>query len=142
MLLAAPDFFVINHRPDLDVLTARWMQLVTLDEMCQGYEALLSAATHYNCRQWLIDTRRRANTDREGASWMISSFLPRLQPTLGGRTALAYLLAPVSLRDPAADAAFPPLSYFNDKPFIAERFIEEGAAITWLQQFRPLPEHA
>ena len=47
---------------------------------------------------------------------MMSTFLPRLGVQLGGRTRLAYLLAPVYLRDAAADSAFPPSAYFEGKP--------------------------
>lgn len=132
----APDFVAIHYRPDLDVLTARWMRAVTLAEMCQAYEVMLEAAVPYGCRHWLIDVRRRNNTDREGAGWMMSNFLPRLQQRLGGRPALAYLLAPLHLRDPLADAAFPALSYFDDKPFIGRQFIEEGAAVEWLRHLQ------
>ena len=63
---------------------------------------------------------------------MMSTFLPRLGVQLGGRTRLAYLLAllaPMYLRDAAADSAFPPSAYFESKPYIGERFIEENTAI-------------
>jgi hypothetical protein len=63
---------------------------------------------------------------------MVSTLLPELAQRLGGRTRLAYLMAPVYMRDEAADAAFPPAAYFADKPFIGERFIEENAALAWL----------
>ena len=65
---------------------------------------------------------------------MLSAFLPLLAPQLGGRTRLAYLTAPVYLRDIAADSAFPPLAYFEGKPFVGERFIKENAAIAWLDE--------
>lgn len=138
MSLPSPDFLLLNYRSDLDLLTLRWMRLVTLEEMRQGYELMLEMAAAHGCRQWLVDVRRRTNTNREGAAWMLGDFVPRVQQRLGGRPALAYLLAPVSLRDVAADAAFPPLSYFDDKPYVAERFIEEGPAVEWLLQFRPV----
>ena len=68
---------------------------------------------------------------------MVSSLLPRLGPTLGGRNRLAYLIASIYLRDVAADSAFPPPSYFEGKPFIGERFIEESAPIAWLRTDTP-----
>jgi hypothetical protein len=131
-----PDYLSIVYRPDLDVLVGRWMRQVTLEEMQQGYELLLEEAAQHRCRQWLIDVRRRLNTDREGAHWMVTEFLPRLQPLLGGFTHLAYLLAPVILRDPDADAAFPTANSLAGKPFMGERFIDEREAIEWLQQQR------
>ena len=65
---------------------------------------------------------------------MVSTFLPLLETQLSGRTRLAYLMAPAYLRDTAADAAFPPPAYFAGKPFVGERFIEENAAIAWLNE--------
>lgn len=65
---------------------------------------------------------------------MLSTFLPLLAPQLGGRTRLAYLMAPIYLRDTAADAAFPLPAYFEDRSFIGERFIAENAAIAWLNE--------
>lgn len=126
------NFLDISYRADLDVLVARWLRPVDLPELQAGYEQILTTCQARNCRRWLIDVRRRYNTHQMGAQWMMSNLLPRLGPTLGGRTRLAYLLAPMYLRDSAADSAFPPQSYFEGKPFIGERFTEESAAIEWL----------
>jgi hypothetical protein len=134
-----PDYLTISYRPDLEVLVGRWMRQVSFTEMCEGYHRLLEAAVAHQCRQWLIDVRRRFNTDREGAHWMVTEFLPTLQPNLGGRTHLAYLLAPLIMRDPAGDSAFPSAETMADKPFLGERFIDEAAAIVWLQKMRQQP---
>ena len=37
---------------------------------------LLEQAAVHNCRRWLLDARRRINTDKDGAQWMVASFLP------------------------------------------------------------------
>ena len=55
-----------------------------------------------------------------GAQWMVNTLLSQLAHRLGGRTKLAYLMAPVYMRDEAADAAFPPAAYFVGKPFVGE----------------------
>jgi hypothetical protein len=136
MPIAAPDFLQVTYRPDLEILLVRWMRQVSLEEMKQGYLYLLDVAVEHKCRQWLLDARRRFNTDRDGARWMIDSFLPSLHARLGGRTYLAYLLVPVIMRDVEADAAFPPASFFEGKPFIGERFIDERAAVEWLEAGR------
>ncbi|WP_345056511.1 hypothetical protein [Hymenobacter glaciei] len=127
------DFLDISYRADLDVLVARWLRPVELAELQAGYEQMLAAAQVGAGRRWLIDVRRRFNTHQVGAQWMVTNLLPRLEPMLGGRSRLAYLLAPVYLRDAAADSAFPPESYFEGKPFIGNRFVEENAAIDWLR---------
>ena len=128
------DFLEISYRPDLDLLLGRWLRPIELEEMQHGYQLLLDAAVAGGCRQWLLDVRRRQNTHQVGAQWMLSTFLPQLAPRLGGRTRLAYLMAPAYLRDADADAAFPPATYFEGKPFVGERFIEESAALNWLRR--------
>ena len=125
------DFLEITYRADLGVLVARWLRPVDLAELQAGYEHTLKTAQAGAGRRWLIDVRRRFNTHQVGAQWMVNSLLPRLEPALGGRSRLAYLLAPLYLRDATADSAFPPPTYFEGKPFVGERFIEEDAAIAW-----------
>lgn len=93
------DYLDIRYRADLDVLVARWLRPVELPGLQQGYEQTLAFAQAGAGRHWLIDVRRRFNTHQVGAQWMVSDLLPRL--------------APVYLRDPAADSAFPPASYFG-----------------------------
>jgi hypothetical protein len=126
------DFLEISYRADLDLFLGRWLRPIALEEMQQGYERMLNAAVAGGYRRWLLDVRRRQNTHQVGAQWMINTLLPQLGPRLGGRTRLAYLMAPVFMRDQLADAAFPPAAYFVDKPFVSERFIAEDAAIQWL----------
>lgn len=130
--LLVQDYLEISYRADLDLLVARWLRPIELAELQQGYQRLLEAARAGNCRRWLLDVRRRLNTHQVGAQWMVGTFLPQLEPLLGGRTRLAYLLAPVYMRDSTADSAFPPPAYFAGKPFVGERFTEESAAIAWL----------
>ena len=127
----------ISYRADLDVLVARWLRPVELPELQAGYEQMLAAAQAGAGRRWLVDVRHRSNTHQIGAPWMVSSLLPRLGPTLGGRNRLAYLMGPIYLRDVAADSTFPPPSYFEGKPFVGERFIEESAPIAWLRTDTP-----
>ena len=130
---AIDDFLTISYRPDLDVLVARWLRPIELPEMERGYWALLAEAELRQCRRWLLDVRRRRNTHQIGAAWMVRTLLPELGPRLGGRARLAYLLMPAFMRDEAADAAFPPPAYFDGKPFVGERFVEEHRAFEWLQ---------
>ena len=136
MLDSQPDFLHITYRPDLDVLVGRWMRPVTLSEMYEGYGLMLEAAVGHQCQQWLLDVRRRINTDRDGAHWMMTEFLPAVAQRLPGRTYLAYLLAPLLLRDQSADEAFPSPESMADKPFMGLRFTDEREAIEWLLEVR------
>jgi hypothetical protein len=131
-----PDYLAISYRPDLRVLVGRWMRPVTLPEMQAGYELLLEAAITHQCQEWLLDVRRRFNTDREGAHWMTTEFLPAVARRMGGRTYLAYLLAPLLLRDQSADDAFPTPESMVAAPFLGVRFTDEREAIEWLLAVR------
>ncbi|QDA60225.1 hypothetical protein [Hymenobacter jejuensis] len=129
-----PGFLQITYRDDLDVMVVRWLRQAEVPELRQGYLAILEAATAVGCRYWLLDARRRRNTDQVAQRWMLEEFLPASTAQLHGRLYICYLLAPVSLRDAEADGAFPPAIFFADKPYMGERFIDEGEAIGWLRQ--------
>ena len=114
------DFLKISCRADLDLLVDRWLRPIELEELQHGYQLLLEAAEADKCQRWLLDVRRRQNTHQMGAQWMVNTLLSQLAHRLGGRTKLAYLMAPVYMRDEAANAAFPPAAYFVGKPFVGE----------------------
>ncbi|MCC2545644.1 hypothetical protein LJY25_04245 [Hymenobacter sp. BT175] len=126
------DFLELSHRPDLGVMFVRWMRPVTSQELQQGYLKLLEESAAVQCRAWLLDARRRRNTDGASQRWMLTELLPMAVTRLGGRVYLAFLLAPVHLRDAASDDVFPPAEFFIDKPYAAERFTDEGPALAWL----------
>ncbi|GAA3938766.1 hypothetical protein [Hymenobacter algoricola] len=130
------DFLQLEYRADLQVVVGRWMRQASLAELQQGYQALLEVAAPAGCRGWLLDARRRNNTDPGIQRWLISGFLDGAAARLGGRVRLAYLLPPPQLRDLAADGAFPPAAFFADKPYDATRFVDERQAVEWLQTGR------
>ena len=123
------------------MLVGRWMHPIELEDLRHGYQLLLEAAEADKCQRWLLDVRRRQNTHQVSAQWIVNTLLPQLAPRLGGRTKLAYLMAPVYMRDEAADAAFPPAAHFVGKPFVGEWFIEENTAIAWLHAQSVLAAH-
>ena len=128
------DFLDLVYRPDLDIVVGRWMRQATLAELQQGYQAILEMATSPGCRGWLLDARRRLNTDPNAQRWLINGFMDDAATRLGGRVYLAYLLPPAQLRDTTADGAFPPPQFFAGKPYEAARFMDERQAVEWLQQ--------
>ncbi|HLK97909.1 MAG TPA: hypothetical protein VK364_09085, partial [Hymenobacter sp.] len=123
----------ISFRPDQSVLLARWLRGVMPFELHQGYSQILHAATHHQCRFWLIDIRRRASVDSADVFWMLEEFFPKLQPLLGRTTYLAFLMSPHNLAGVLADSKIPALTYFDERPYQLQRFTEEGAALNWLQ---------
>ncbi|MBO3271227.1 hypothetical protein [Hymenobacter defluvii] len=136
--LLSPDYLDLTYRADLDLLVGRWMRNPALAEMQQGYNLMLNAATTCGCMRWLIDARRRDHTNQNGIPWMMEVFYPQLASRLQGRVHLAFLLAPVHLQALEADTSLLPLSYFDTLPYQIGRFLEEQAAITWLDSHCPM----
>ncbi|RAK67970.1 hypothetical protein [Hymenobacter edaphi] len=139
LLLPSPEFLQIVYRVELNVLVGRWMQPVTADELRGGYLALLEAASTRQCRWWLVDGRRRLHSHKADSRWMMDEFFPQLAPRLGGKVYLAYLFTPTHLEELQADASVPKLTYFDDRPYQVQRFIEEQAAMRWLAQQQTPP---
>jgi len=135
--LPSPDYLDLTYRADLDLLVARWMRHPTLVEMQQGYNLMLNTAATCGCVRWLIDARRRDHTNQSGIPWMMEVFYPQLAIRLEGRVFLAFLLAPVHLQALEADTSLLPLSYFDTLPYQIGRFLEERAAIAWLDSHCP-----
>ncbi|SHI39977.1 hypothetical protein SAMN02745146_0766 [Hymenobacter daecheongensis DSM 21074] len=126
------DFLDVAYRADLRVVVGRWMRQATLEELKQGYQRLLEVAFEPACRGWLLDTRRRLNTDPAAQRWLTEGFMDTAAARLGGRVYMAYLLPPAQLRDTTADSAFPPPQFFANKPYEAARFTDERQAVEWL----------
>ena len=114
------DFLKIRYRAYLDLLVGRWLRPIEREELQHGYQLLLEAAEAGKYQHWLLNVRRRQNTHQLSAQWIVNTLLPQLAHRLGGRTKLAYLMAPVYMRDEAANAAFPPAAYFVGKPVVGE----------------------
>ncbi len=134
LTLPAPDFLHLTHRPDLDLLVARWQRQTTTEEMQRGYEALLAGAVDQQCRRWLVDARRRDHANQQGTPWMVGTFFPLITSQLGGSVRLAYLLAPTHLRELEADTTVPALTYFDNRPYRVLRFANEQPAMQWLAE--------
>ncbi|KUG05867.1 hypothetical protein [Solirubrum puertoriconensis] len=133
-------FLDLAYRPDLHIVVGRWLRQINLEELKQGYLDMLELAAAHQCPYWLLDARRRVDTDKDATGWMLSYFAPQLPLRLGGqRSYLAYLVAPTHLRDVASDANFPPVSYFQDKPYMSSRFTDEAQAVEWLLSCQQAP---
>ncbi|AYA37875.1 hypothetical protein D3Y59_12975 [Hymenobacter oligotrophus] len=133
-------FLDLAYRPDLHLVVGRWLRQASLPELQQGYLDMLELAAAHQCPYWLLDARRRIDTDKEVMHWMLDRFTPQLPLRLSGqRSYLAYLVAPLHLRDAASGENFPPAHFFEDKPFMAERFTDEADAVAWLLGCQPAP---
>ncbi|GAB2795596.1 hypothetical protein HNQ93_003029 [Hymenobacter luteus] len=126
----------INYRPDLAVFIIRWLRQPTPEELQAGYLTALKAAQGSCCRFWLVDGRRRADANQKSSGWMMETFFPLMAARLGSPIYMAYLFMPSHLADLEADASVPPLSYFDDRPYLIRRFTSEQSAMMWLMDCR------
>ncbi|UOR04609.1 hypothetical protein MUN82_16875 [Hymenobacter aerilatus] len=136
--LPSPEYLDLTYRADLNLLVSRWMRHPSVAEMQHGYNLMLNAAATHGCVRWLIDARRRDHANQSGIPWMIEVFYPQLASRLEGRVFLAFLLAPMHLQALESDTSLLPLSYFDTLPYQIGRFLEERAAMTWLDTHCPV----
>ncbi|QIL76672.1 hypothetical protein [Hymenobacter sp. HDW8] len=128
----------IAYRPDLGILIVRWHQDASLSVLQADYQTMLDVAIENNCAQWLLDVRRRENTDPQLSAWASATFYPH---------AAAHLL-PQRLRLGILNSAYIYDRFRNDpahqqhvaymlapeRPFLANVFDDEGEAARWLQE--------
>ena len=126
----------IQYRPDLEVLTVRWLNALHPDLFQQDYHTILERARTHNAARWLVDVRRRPHPTPDMADWAANVWLPEVVKALAPRRArLAYLISPSrqealhaspSLQQSLKNAINPARGYD------VAIFNEEGDANTWL----------
>ncbi|WP_345073642.1 hypothetical protein [Hymenobacter fastidiosus] len=131
------DFLNLAYRPDLNMLTVRWLRAVTFEELRQGFQAVLSEGLHYGATRWLVDVRRRTEMDVVPSQWVAQQLLPeaaaKMAPTV---LYVAYLLSPSRADQLQSD---PPLraaaqgAQSPSQPYRLQTFLDEGLAVRWLQ---------
>lgn len=129
---AINDYLTLTHRPDLDMVTARWTRPATSTELRAGYQELLRYASGCEaCRHWLIDSRRRTQVDARDVHWLAETFYPALRHHLHGQAYLAFLIAPYQLDD-VQDDTLPPLPHTYGDNCSINQFVDEAEAVAWL----------
>jgi hypothetical protein len=126
-------FVTIAYRADVNMLVTRWLCKVGMEQICAGYTAALETAVQHRCARWLVDTRRRAGTDLDGAEWMFSTFFPAVQLRLLCPVYMAFLVAPPLMRNDLPNALLPIAEDFGDVH--GQRFTDECQAVKWLLQY-------
>ena len=102
--MQVPDTIALVYRPDLAVLTVRWLTDSNVTTLRDEYEAVLLADDSRRSPRWLFDVRRRPTTDAEAAHWVIADWLPRAAVAIApARLRLAYLVTHARI-DPERDA--------------------------------------
>ena len=73
-----------------------------------------------------------------GPEWVVANFRPRVRAELGQRLCVAFLVLPNHLRELEAENSISLRSANPNSSFQYVRFIDEGAANTWLKEQRCL----
>lgn len=123
----------ISYRSDVNMLVTRWLCKVEMEQLRAGYSAALDTAARHRCARWLVDTRRRAGTDLDGAKWMFSTFFPAVQLCFVCPVYMAFLVAPPLMRNQLPNAPLPIVEDFGN--IHGQRFTYEHQAVEWLLQF-------
>ncbi|RZK63288.1 MAG: hypothetical protein EOO59_00125 [Hymenobacter sp.] len=115
------------HRPDLDLVIARWPSETTPAELRRDYLAIRTLADETRCGRWLLDLRRRADvTEPLVNTWFGHEFMPSLRGRYAAPARLAFLVSPLRAQQPvvAVSAA--------GADCLVATFTEEAAACHWL----------
>lgn len=134
----SPPLLELTPRPDLGVLLGRWQyQPEQPAALRPCYQELLDVALATNCRFWLQDLRRRADTDQQTKHWLLGEYYPTVARHLGQRLYVAYLFSPALHRLIVEAPDYAPPEAYAGLPYALDFFGEEGAAIRWLQSHQP-----
>lgn len=130
------DFLDLAYRPDLRVLTVRWLRAVSFAELQIGFRAALAANATHGASHWLVDVRRRTELEADSSAWVAHELLPVVAATLAPATLyVAYLLSPLRTDQLDRDAGLRAASESAQsavQPYRLVTFIDEGAALQWL----------
>jgi len=129
---AVSDYLVINYRPDLNMLIARWQRPVSGDETRVGYQKILEVAQRYQCPYWLLDGRRRHPADAETTNWGFQDFFPELHTWLGQPVYLSQLLSPIYQQLTLTMPVYQESESNPTQTYQMRRFNDEAQAVQWL----------
>ncbi|WBO83709.1 hypothetical protein [Hymenobacter yonginensis] len=126
----------LHYRPDLGMLTARWLGESELGQLQQEYGAVQQELVAHGTRRLLLDIRRRDTPNAAATQWFSQVWLPDLKARMAPATLrLAYLISPLRAEQLRADSA----AALNLERAAAEGqshaldlFYDEGEAVRWL----------
>lgn len=123
---------LLQHRPEAEILVARWKGLVTIPELEEGYWAMFTAAQQAKCRFWLIDARLRGDRVGNNQAWFLNVYLPIVTARFAAPLYFAYIIPPSYLYEVEAASITPPLPEMIQRGYRVQPFTEERAAHAWL----------
>ncbi|SMB84788.1 hypothetical protein SAMN00120144_3855 [Hymenobacter roseosalivarius DSM 11622] len=126
------------YRPDLEILIVRWHQDAALPVLQADYQTMLEVAAEHNCARWLLDVRRREDTDPQLSAWASATFYPQAAAQLlPQRLHLAVLNSTYiyeRFRNDPAHQQYVAYMLAPERPFLTKVFDDEGEATRWLQE--------
>jgi hypothetical protein len=130
------DFLDLSYRPDLHVLTVRWLRAVNFEELRAGFEAARQRGATEQAACWLVDVRRRTELEAASSAWVADTLLPAVAADVApARLQVAYLLSPARadvLRSDQNMRAVATGAQASTRPYQLRTFLDEGPAVQWL----------
>lgn len=128
--------FQLHHRPDLGILTARWLGESELGQLRAEYRATQELAVAHGTCRLLLDIRRRDTPNAAATQWFSEVWLPALKAALApAPVRLAYLISPLrtqQLRDDVGAATNLNAAAAAGQSHALALFHDEGEAVRWL----------
>lgn len=125
----------ISYRSQEHVLVVRWRSQPLNDaEYKASYRQILATAVQYNCRFWLLDTRRSPTNCPRRAQWLLEEFCPEVTAAFRAAEQVygAYLVFPTHVPY-YTDTVLPLLAHPANTGYRAAAFIDEGLTNTWIR---------
>ena len=125
----------ISYRTQEHVLVVRWRSQPMDDaEYKASYRQVLAVAVQYNCRFWLLDTRRNPTNCPRRARWLLEEFCPEITASFRASEQVygAYLIFPAHIAY-YTDTVLPLLAHPANTGYRAAAFIDEGLTTTWIR---------
>jgi hypothetical protein len=130
-----PSILDLSYRSQGHTLVARWRgQPSTDEEYMACYRQVLEAAVQFQCRFWLLDTRRCANSCPRLPRWLLQEFCPEIIASFRASEQVygAYLVFPSHVPY-YTDTVLPLLTHPANTGYRAAAFIDEGLTTTWIR---------
>jgi hypothetical protein len=129
-------FVTISYRSDLNQLIIRWLREVNQTELQEGYAVALAEAEQHGTTDWLVDSRRRTQSDAAMVAWLETEFLPSLHSHLHKPVRLACLVGATWTQASAEATPLAVLAMRNNQvpnhSYQVRLFSDEGMASLWL----------
>lgn len=139
MVAHTQEFYRVDFASAPPLLRGLTLRPLTVREFTEAGELLLTEARAHNCAYWLLDGRAdRARQQPELYHWIEDDYLPRVRSALGRPPVIAFWAEELMWQQLQAQGNLAPAAAPLSGAFRIGWFTDEGAAQTWIDQFRTL----